>query len=147
MCTDWMPVGVPPRTLRNSSVSRTLAGDSSSSDFTPIPTRGKFLCVVAAGCGSALKLASGPSFYPPKPGRTAIACAHVLINPVVRRRYGIVDVEIRDEDVVTKMRAREVSPGPERERLWDIAVEVFPNYGDYQKRTQRLIPLFLAEPV
>ncbi len=57
------------------------------------------------------------------------------------------DVEIRDKEDVYKMRVREVPEGEERARLWAVAVEAFPNYGDYQKRTNRLIPLFLAEPV
>src|SRR6185503_1937391 len=56
------------------------------------------------------------------------------------------DVEIRDAEDVMKMRVREVAEGPERTRLWDIAVGVYPNYGDFQTRTKRLLPLFLAEP-
>jgi deazaflavin-dependent oxidoreductase (nitroreductase family) len=57
------------------------------------------------------------------------------------------EVEIRDAEVITKMRVREVAEGPERAHLWDVAVAAFPNYGEYQKRTERLLPLFLAEPV
>jgi deazaflavin-dependent oxidoreductase (nitroreductase family) len=57
------------------------------------------------------------------------------------------DVEVRDAEDVMKMRVREVPLGPERARLWEIAVEAYPNYGDFQTRTKRLLPLFLAEPV
>jgi deazaflavin-dependent oxidoreductase (nitroreductase family) len=56
------------------------------------------------------------------------------------------DVEIRDAEDVMKMRVREVAEEPERSRLWALAVEAFPNYGDYQQRTKRTIPVFLAEP-
>lgn len=35
----------------------------------------------------------------------------------------------------------------ERQRLWDIAVEAYPPYADYQEKTDRIIPVFLAEPV
>jgi F420H(2)-dependent quinone reductase len=42
--------------------------------------------------------------------------------------------------------ARELS-GEERARWWDVAVATWPTYGEYQKRTDRLIPLFLLEPV
>lgn len=55
------------------------------------------------------------------------------------------DVEIRDKDRVVRMRVREVE-GEERARLWDIAVEAFPPYAEYQERTERRIPVFIAEP-
>ncbi len=32
-------------------------------------------------------------------------------------------------------------------KWWDRAVAVFPSYADYQRRTQREIPVFLLEPV
>ena len=56
-------------------------------------------------------------------------------------------VEIRDKTEVYSMRVREVVDAAERERLWKIAVEAFPNYQLYQDRTTRLIPVFIAEPV
>ena len=55
-------------------------------------------------------------------------------------------VEIRDETAVYAMRVREVRDDPERARLWDIAVEAFPPYEEYQGRTTRKIPVFVAEP-
>lgn len=55
-------------------------------------------------------------------------------------------VEIRDETNVYAMRAREVSDAAERQRLWAIAVEAYPPYADYQQKTERVIPVFLAEP-
>ena len=57
------------------------------------------------------------------------------------------DVEIRDETEVQKMRVREVADEAERSRLWKLAVAAFPPYADYQKRTERRIPVFVAEPV
>ena len=55
------------------------------------------------------------------------------------------NVEIRDGVNVHKMRVREVGNPDERQRLWDIAVEAYPPYKDYQEKTERLIPVFLAE--
>jgi deazaflavin-dependent oxidoreductase (nitroreductase family) len=55
-------------------------------------------------------------------------------------------VELRDETVVRPMRVREVTDPSERARLWSVAVAAFPPYADYQTRTTRQIPLFLAEP-
>lgn len=57
------------------------------------------------------------------------------------------DVEIRDETVVSPMRVREVEDESERARLWSLAVEAYPPYAEYQERTKRRIPVFLAEPV
>ena len=56
-------------------------------------------------------------------------------------------VEIRDQSVVQAMRVREVEDETERARLWKLAVAAYPPYADYQTRTTRLIPLFVAEPV
>jgi deazaflavin-dependent oxidoreductase (nitroreductase family) len=40
--------------------------------------------------------------------------------------------------------ARELS-GDERDEWWERAVAAFPNYADYQKKTDRQIPIFLVE--
>ena len=56
-------------------------------------------------------------------------------------------VEIRDRTVVHSMRAREVTDAAERARLWKAAVAAFPPYEEYQARTTRQIPIFVAEPV
>ena len=54
-------------------------------------------------------------------------------------------VEIRDQTEVYSMRVREVVEAGERRRLWDIAVEAYPPYQDYQDKTNRVIPVFVAE--
>lgn len=46
---------------------------------------------------------------------------------------------------VHEVRAHEVE-GPERDRLWRLVCDGFPLYATYQRRTTRLIPLFLLEP-
>jgi deazaflavin-dependent oxidoreductase (nitroreductase family) len=55
------------------------------------------------------------------------------------------NVEIRDGVDVYSMRVREVEDGAEKQRLWDIAVEAFPPYQEYQDKTDRTIPVFIAE--
>lgn len=57
------------------------------------------------------------------------------------------NVEIRDETAVYSMRVREVVDATEKQRLWDIAVKAFPPYQEYQDKTDRIIPVFLAEAV
>jgi F420H(2)-dependent quinone reductase len=48
-------------------------------------------------------------------------------------------------------RVREVSAtevdGSERERLWNLVCDAFPLYASYQRKTKRVIPLFLLETV
>jgi F420H(2)-dependent quinone reductase len=56
------------------------------------------------------------------------------------------DVEIRDETVVRPMRVREVEDEVERARLWKLAIAAYPPYAEYQERTARRIPVFVAEP-
>ena len=55
-------------------------------------------------------------------------------------------VTIRDATSTQEMRAREVKDGPQRARLWGLAVAAFPPYADYQNKTERRIPVFRAEP-
>jgi deazaflavin-dependent oxidoreductase (nitroreductase family) len=55
------------------------------------------------------------------------------------------NVEIRDEAEVRSMRVREVVDSVERQRLWDLAVAAYPPYQVYQDKTDRLIPVFIAE--
>lgn len=56
------------------------------------------------------------------------------------------NVEIRDRTAAHEMRVREVEDGPERARLWDLAVSAYPPYEEYQGCTERRIPVFVAEP-
>jgi F420H(2)-dependent quinone reductase len=56
-------------------------------------------------------------------------------------------VEIRDRQDVRSMRVREVVDAAERSRLWTLAVQAYPPYEDYQHRTDRKIPVFVAEPI
>jgi F420H(2)-dependent quinone reductase len=55
-------------------------------------------------------------------------------------------VELRDLTSLQRMRVREVTDERERARLWKLAVAAFPPYAEYQAKTTRQIPVFLAEP-
>jgi F420H(2)-dependent quinone reductase len=55
-------------------------------------------------------------------------------------------VEIRDHTEVQSMRVREVDDETERARLWKLAVAAYPPYEEYQAKTTRRIPVFVAEP-
>jgi deazaflavin-dependent oxidoreductase (nitroreductase family) len=55
-------------------------------------------------------------------------------------------VELQDGPVKQDMIARLVT-GAERAAWWERAVAAFPDYADYQKKTDREIPVFVLEPV
>lgn len=55
------------------------------------------------------------------------------------------DVELQDGPVKQDMVAREVT-GDEKAVWWQRAVEAFPDYADYQRKTEREIPVFVLEP-
>ncbi len=55
-------------------------------------------------------------------------------------------VEVQDGPVKQDMTAREVF-GDEKAEWWERAVAAFPNYAEYQAKTERIIPLFVLEPM
>jgi deazaflavin-dependent oxidoreductase (nitroreductase family) len=55
-------------------------------------------------------------------------------------------VELQDGAVKKDYTARETS-GAERDEWWARATEAWPGYADYQTKTDRLIPVFVLEPV
>lgn len=55
-------------------------------------------------------------------------------------------VELQDGTVTREYRAREVF-GEEKAIWWRRAVEAYPDYADYQRKTDREIPVLVLEPV
>ncbi len=55
------------------------------------------------------------------------------------------EVELQDGQKKQDMVAREVT-GDEKAKWWDVAVKAFPDYADYQKKTDREIPVFVLTP-
>ena len=54
-------------------------------------------------------------------------------------------VELQDGPQKWDMTAREVT-GDEKAEWWERAVAAYPDYADYQKKTDRVIPVFVLEP-
>jgi deazaflavin-dependent oxidoreductase (nitroreductase family) len=54
------------------------------------------------------------------------------------------EVELQDGPSRWDMVAREVT-GDEKKVWWDRAVEAYPDYAEYQKKTDRQIPVFVVE--
>jgi F420H(2)-dependent quinone reductase len=55
-------------------------------------------------------------------------------------------VELQDGPVRQDMTARQVT-GAEKVTWWERAVAAYPDYADYQEKTDRQIPVFVVEPV
>jgi deazaflavin-dependent oxidoreductase (nitroreductase family) len=63
--------------------------------------------------------------------------ANVVAHPLV---------EVQDGPVRQDMTAREIT-GDEKAIWWERAVAAYPDYADYQVKTDRVIPVFLLEPL
>jgi len=55
-------------------------------------------------------------------------------------------VELQDGDVAKEYEAREVT-GDEKAIWWERAVAAWPDYADYQTKTDRQIPVFVLTPI
>ncbi len=55
------------------------------------------------------------------------------------------EVDLQDGADLATYAVRELPDGEERDDWWQHAVATWPTYGDYQKKTDRMIPLFLLE--
>jgi F420H(2)-dependent quinone reductase len=55
------------------------------------------------------------------------------------------EVDLQDGPDRATYDVRELPDGPERDEWWQRAVDTWPTYGEYQKKTDRLIPVFLLE--
>jgi deazaflavin-dependent oxidoreductase (nitroreductase family) len=64
-------------------------------------------------------------------------CANLRKNPVL---------DLQDAEATWQVRARELD-GDERAQWWERCVAAFPPYAGYQQKTQRLIPVFVLEPL
>jgi deazaflavin-dependent oxidoreductase (nitroreductase family) len=62
---------------------------------------------------------------------------NLLANPLV---------ELQDGTTTQDMTAREVT-GEEKAQWWERAVAAYPDYADYQAKTDRSIPVLVLEPV
>jgi deazaflavin-dependent oxidoreductase (nitroreductase family) len=60
---------------------------------------------------------------------------NLLANPEVEVQVG-----------TKKLKARTAS-GAERTKLWEKALEFWPPYADYQKKTEREIPVVVLNPI
>jgi F420H(2)-dependent quinone reductase len=82
--------------------------------------------------GPDLVLVASKGGYPKNPGWFH----NLLANP---------DTTVQIGSSHRPVRARVADP-TERERLWPMVLETYSGYGEYQKHTEREIPLVILEP-
>ncbi|MBR7827589.1 nitroreductase family deazaflavin-dependent oxidoreductase [Actinospica sp. MGRD01-02] len=56
----------------------------------------------------------------------------------------MVHVQVKGEEFAARAR---VAEGDERARLWDLMAEIWPDYNQYQTKTDREIPVVVLDPV
>lgn len=78
-------------------------------------------CVIVASMGGA---PTHPQWY-----------RNLVANPEVQ-------VQVKGERFTARARTAE---GDERERLWQLMTGIWPNYDQYQERTDRVIPVVVLE--
>ena len=95
---------------------------------------GKFIFPLFYGtAGSSYFVVASKGGAPEHPGWYR----NILANP---------DVEVQVGTAKMKARAR-TATGEERARLWEKSLEFWPPYADYQRKTEREIPVVVLEPV
>ncbi len=80
-------------------------------------------------------------------GRYAVVASHGGAPEHPRWYYNIranPHVELQDGARKVDMTAREIT-GDERAQWWDRAVAAYPPYAEYQRKTERVIPVFVVE--
>ena len=110
--------------------------------------RGRPVIVLTTKGAKSGKLRKNPLMRVEQDGRYAVVASlggapknpvwyyNMIANPLV---------EVQDGPVKQDMIAREVT-GSEKAEWWMLAVAAYPDYADYQKNTDREIPVFVLDP-
>lgn len=111
--------------------------------------RGKPIVLLTSVGAKSGKLRKSPLMRVEHDGRYAVVASlggapkhpvwyyNVVANP---------HVELQDGPVRKDYMAREVT-GAEKAEWWERAVDAWPDYANYQKKTEREIPVFVLEPM
>jgi F420H(2)-dependent quinone reductase len=119
---------------------------NSGGDF-PI-LNGRPICVVTMKGAKSGKMRDVPVMYVPYQNGVLLV-ASLGGAPVAPSWYYNLqahpDIEVQVKADRLKLRAREASR-EERQRLWPVCLEHYPDYQIYQDRCTREIPVFVCEP-
>jgi deazaflavin-dependent oxidoreductase (nitroreductase family) len=111
--------------------------------------RGMSVIILTSRGASSGKLRKTPLMRVEHDGVYAVVASQGGAPTHPRWYYNLVadpHVELQDGPDRTDRTARELS-GDERELWWRRAVAAYPDYADYQTKTERQIPVFVLEPM
>ena len=125
-----------------------LYESSGGTQGTTLRDRGIPVVILTMQGAKSGKLRKVPVMRVEHDGRYAIVASKggAPDNPVwYRNLISNPYIELQDGPAKRDYGVRELS-GEERAAWWERAVAAYPDYADYQTRTDRLIPVLLAEP-
>ena len=133
----------PEQWVRDQVETYEASGGTEATTMRGVPV----VVVTSVGAKSA-KLRKNPLMRVEHEGRYALVASKGgapkhptwYFNLVAHPTVEVQDGPDRREDAVR------VLEGEERATWWERAVSVWPDYADYQTRTDREIPVFVAEP-
>ena len=144
----WMPKLLPQITATDKFVQKVSKGRVTILDLAGLPN----LMLTVKGRKSGVPRTT-PLLCVPHEGGNLIAGSNFgQLKPpvwVVNIRAAIEKGElvgIAQDSSTHQARPREIT-GAEREQLWDVMVQTWPNYARYAARTDRTIPVFYLDPV
>ena len=139
---EWMPKLLPQITATDKFIQRVSRGRVTILDIAGLPN----LMLTVKGRKSGVPRTT-PLLCVPHEGDILIAGSYFggPKTPVwVANVRAADEVQVRMDGRTMTAVPREVT-GTERDRLWEVMVETWPNYRKYEQRTDRTIPVFVLE--
>ncbi|MEU6946471.1 nitroreductase family deazaflavin-dependent oxidoreductase [Streptomyces sp. NPDC046316] len=134
----------PSKWVRNQVELYESSGGTKGTTMRGLPV----VLVTSVGAKSG-KLRKTPLMRVEHEGAYALVASNggALKHPVwFHNLAAFAQIELRDGQEVWDMKARLVT-GEERQAWWERAVDAFPDYADYQRKTDREIPVFVVERI
>jgi deazaflavin-dependent oxidoreductase (nitroreductase family) len=144
----WMPRLLPQITATDKFIQRVSRGRVTILDIAGLPN----LMLTVKGRKSGVPRTTPLLCVPYQEGNLIAGSNFGQLKPpvwVVNIRAAIEKGEtvgVAQDGKRHQAKVREIT-GAEREKLWEVMVETWPNYARYAERTDRTIPVFYLDPV
>jgi deazaflavin-dependent oxidoreductase (nitroreductase family) len=144
----WMPRLLPQITATDKFIQKVSRGRVTILDIAGLPN----LMLTVKGRKSGVPRTTPLLCVPYQEGNLIAGSNFGQLKPpvwVVNIRAAIEKGEtvgVAQDGKRHQAKVREIT-GAEREKLWEVMVETWPNYARYAERTDRTIPVFYLDPV
>jgi deazaflavin-dependent oxidoreductase (nitroreductase family) len=144
----WMPRLLPQITATDKFIQKVSRGRVTILDIAGLPN----LMLTVKGRKSGVPRTTPLLCVPYQEGNLIAGSNFGQLKPpvwVVNIRAAIEKGEtvgVAQDGKRHEAKVREIT-GAEREKLWEVMVETWPNYARYAERTDRTIPVFYLDPV